>query len=166
VLGDTVTITREKNKISVTSENAFSKRWVDLAYLCMFVSMCLSVSLVVCSHWIFSAQSPRPCLCTMDYLCPHPHYHWAARQSSPTRKLYMTNLLRFGMASCLSFGFSFHSSGTNNVVSPSHLIVCFIGEFWGNLLSGFDRGAKCLLLCHQKVSNFVKHGLQSDSSDE
>jgi hypothetical protein len=26
VLGDTVTITREKNKISVTSENAFSKR--------------------------------------------------------------------------------------------------------------------------------------------
>jgi hypothetical protein len=31
VLGDTVTIAREKNKISVTSENAFSKRWVDVS---------------------------------------------------------------------------------------------------------------------------------------
>ncbi|CAK9196083.1 unnamed protein product [Sphagnum troendelagicum] len=28
VLGDTVTISREKNKISVTSENAFSKRYL------------------------------------------------------------------------------------------------------------------------------------------
>ncbi|EFJ30734.1 hypothetical protein SELMODRAFT_270704 [Selaginella moellendorffii] len=28
VLGDTVTITRERNKISVTSENAFSKRYL------------------------------------------------------------------------------------------------------------------------------------------
>lgn len=27
VLGDTITITREKNKISVTSESAFSKRY-------------------------------------------------------------------------------------------------------------------------------------------
>ncbi len=47
VLGDTVTITREKNKISVTSENAFSKRWVDLAYLCMYVCMFLFVCVYV-----------------------------------------------------------------------------------------------------------------------
>jgi len=52
VLGDTVTITREKNKISVTSENAFSKRWVD-----SYKSLSLSLSLSL-SHM---SASPRSC---------------------------------------------------------------------------------------------------------
>jgi hypothetical protein len=55
VLGDTVTVTREKNKISVTSENAFSKRWFD-----SYKSLSLSLSLIFsASHMSASSRSCR-----------------------------------------------------------------------------------------------------------
>ena len=55
-LGDSVTVTRDKNKITVTSDSNFSKRFILLLLFLISNSSCCSCMRFLSCEWIFKPQ--------------------------------------------------------------------------------------------------------------